>query len=187
MGMIVGVTGRRGAGKSEAARLLRERGFEIVAMGAILRQMMVDRGIEPEEHNLRAFILDVRAELGEEVLAIETLEKINRMRSPKVAIIGIRTPAEINFFKRQFGNNLVTIAVMADDKTRFDRVRMRGRADDPRTRNEFMEYKNKIESKLQSESFQGRGKPYNKDNASKESVMGRLTINNPKFLYRLLW
>ena len=49
--MNITITGNLGSGKSSIAKLLKEKGYEIVSTGQIFRQLAMDKGVSVEEFN----------------------------------------------------------------------------------------------------------------------------------------
>ncbi len=54
-----------------------------------------------------------------------------------MVIDGTRGPDEIHAFKKAFGEDLVVVALHSAEKTRFARLKGRGRPDSPSTLEEF--------------------------------------------------
>jgi cytidylate kinase len=49
--MNITITGNLGSGKSSVAKILREKGYEIISTGNIFRQLAMDKGLSVEEFN----------------------------------------------------------------------------------------------------------------------------------------
>ena len=58
--------------------------------------------------------------------------------APIVVIEGVRSPAEVGLFRRYFGR-VALVAIHASPRTRYLRLLKRGRQDDPRTWDEFVQ------------------------------------------------
>ena len=54
-----------------------------------------------------------------------------------ILVDGIRSPYEIEMFKENF-DNFSSVSVFASAKTRFERLVLRGRADDPENYDDFL-------------------------------------------------
>lgn len=135
--MIIGLTGMPGAGKSEAARLLEERGFRIVEMGNVVRSLMYEEGIAVTNESFRAFASELRQKHGQTFVAQEIVKKLaNTEDHEMVCIAGIRSTGEIDYFKSKL-NNIKVIAIVAPKETRFFRLKSRGRTDDPKSIGDF--------------------------------------------------
>ena len=136
--VLVGLTGMPGSGKATARELLREMGYATVVMGDVVREETKRRNLEPTPENIGVVMLRLREEEGPEVVAKRCIPKIEAERANVVVVDGIRSPEEVNEFKRHFPNfNL--IAVHASPQTRFQRLFRRRRSDDPKNWRTFRE------------------------------------------------
>ncbi|MFQ6095216.1 MAG: AAA family ATPase [Candidatus Bathyarchaeia archaeon] len=129
--IVIGVAGMPGAGKATAEELFREKGYPIIVMGDEVREEAKRRNLEPTPQNLGKVMLQIRAEEGPAVLAKRCIPKIKAAKSEIVVVDGIRSPHEVDEFKRAF-KDFVLIAIHASPKTRFKRLLRRSRSDDPR-------------------------------------------------------
>ena len=126
--LIVGLTGMPGAGKSVVVEVAKEKGFDIVVMGDIVREEAVKRHLEPSPENLGRIMLDLREKEGNSVIARRCVSKIEKARERKVIVDGIRSLSEVEEFKKHFPN-FTLIAVHASPETRFKRLFLRQRSD----------------------------------------------------------
>jgi len=126
-----------GSGKSLVAEVARELGFDVVVMGDAVRREARRRGLEPTGENLRRLMKILRAERGPAVVA-ELCFPLVDASGPLVLVDGIRSLDEVEAFRRRYGR-AVLVAVHASPRTRFERLRARGRRDDPRSWEEFRE------------------------------------------------
>lgn len=129
---LIGLTGTNGAGKSEVAAILRERGYAYVSLSDELRVELKKKGVEPTRDNLIAAGNALRRRFGPDILARRVMKKI---AGPTV-IDSIRTAREVAFFRRQKG--FVLVAVDAPVRLRFLRVHRRGRPESAATLAEFI-------------------------------------------------
>lgn len=133
---VLGIVGMPGSGKAVARKIAEKMGYVTVIMGDIVREEAKRRGVEPTPENLGLIMLELREEFGPEVVAKRIVEKIKQLKGEVIVIDGIRSLDEIEFFKR-FYPNLKVIAIHSSPKTRFKRLRMRKRRDDPKDWSEF--------------------------------------------------
>ena len=126
MGIIIGLTGRIGAGKSIVSGWLRQKGFAYYRLSDIVREEAGKKGIPIVRQVLQDIGDDLRKKNGDGILAERILEKIS---GDKVVIDSIRNPGEVEVLKRNPEFKLV--AVDADPKIRFERVKERSRESDP--------------------------------------------------------
>lgn len=127
---VVGVTGMPGCGKTTLARMAEALGFKVVAMGDLVRAEAEKRGLKPDGETLRRLMVQLRAERGEDVLARLTVENVRRLKAERVLIDGVRSPAELEYFRKHFPD-FKLIAVHTPQKLRFERLTGRRRSDDP--------------------------------------------------------
>ena len=145
--MILCITGRSGAGKTELSRILEKIGFHIIEMGAIIKSEMEKEGIAPTPKNTKEFMLMIRELKGEDIIAQKITEKILSQKEENTAIIGVRSLKELEYFKKNI-KNIKTLAVISSQEKRFSRLNKRGRSDDPKTLFEFINYKENNETKV---------------------------------------
>jgi len=131
------VTGMAGSGKTTLARLLREKGYRIITMGDVIRHEVRMRNQEPTPENLGRMAEAIRRTGGDAAVARKCVPLIIGEPSSKVAIDGIRSLEEVEVFKEAF--KTVLIAVHASPETRYQRLKKRGRSDDPPNRQVFRE------------------------------------------------
>ncbi len=133
---VVGITGPPGAGKTEVARVAQQLGFGYIRMGDVVIEEVRRRGLAVTEENVGKVANELRKS-GADAIARLCLPKARRME--KVVIDGIRGVSEVELFRREFGNSFKLIAVWARQGTRFRRVCGRGREDDARDWERFLQ------------------------------------------------
>jgi len=138
MKRIIGLVGMPGAGKSIIAKVAKELGVPVVVMGDVVREEAASRGIKPTPENLGRLMIALREAEGPGVIARRCFPKIDSYENPAVLIDGIRSLAEVEEYKKRYGK-VVILAVHASPKTRFERLKRRGRADDPKDWKTFRE------------------------------------------------
>lgn len=141
--MIIGLTGKNGAGKGEAAKVLQEAGFIYFSLSDVLREELKKRGLEINRDNLIETGNSLRTSGGAGVLAEKVLEKFDPEKN--YIVDSIRNPAEVVSLRRR--KDFALVKVVAEAKLRFERMKARKRENDPVTYDEFM----RIE-KLEEES-----------------------------------
>lgn len=132
------VTGMPGSGKTSISNFAKEKGFGTISMGDIIRYIAIQEGLEPTKRNLGLIAERVRRENGEAAVAYRCIEKMNNKKSYIVVIDGIRSLEEVEAFREAYGD-AVLVAVHASPLTRFNRLRERGREDDPVEWETFLE------------------------------------------------
>jgi dephospho-CoA kinase len=136
--LVVGLGGMPGSGKSLVVETAREIGYDIVAMGDVVREQTRLRGLEPTPQNVGAVMLALRAESGNYVIAQKCIPKIEEQKSRRVLIDGLRSIPEADIFKAHFAL-FTLVSVHAPPQIRFERLKRRGRSDDPTTYEGFEE------------------------------------------------
>jgi len=107
-------------------------------MGDVIRDEAKRRKLEPTPENIGYVMLKLREEEGPTVVAERCIPKIKDAKDNVVVVDGIRSLHEVEEFKRHFPK-FILIAIHASPETRFMRLFERGRSDDPRTREIFIE------------------------------------------------
>ena len=134
---VLGVTGMPGSGKSIFLDTAIEKSAIVVSMGDIIREKAAERG---EDTGTTA--RKIREEFGQYIVSELTVERIKEILKEDnganfILVDGIRSPYEIEMFKENF-DNFSSVSVFASAKTRFERLVLRGRADDPETYDDFL-------------------------------------------------
>jgi dephospho-CoA kinase len=136
--LVVGLGGMPGSGKSLVVEVAHELGYDIITMGDVVREQTRIAGLEPTPANIGKVMLDLRAKEGQYVIAKKCIPKIVSQTSNRVLIDGLRSLFEADIFKEHFAN-FTLVAVHAPPKMRFERLKIRGRSDDPHNYEVFHE------------------------------------------------
>ncbi|MFA7398435.1 MAG: flagellar hook-basal body complex protein FliE [Crenarchaeota archaeon] len=128
--LVVGLGGMPGSGKSIVVETARELGYAIVTMGDVVREQTRLAGLEPTPANVGKVMLELRAKEGQYVIAKKCIPKIKMQPNNRVLIDGLRSLFEAEIFKKQF-TNFTLVSVHAPPQIRFERLKIRGRSDDP--------------------------------------------------------
>ena len=126
---IILITGMPGSGKTTLTSFAGEKGYYIVTMGDVIRDLAEEMGLEPTQENLGHVAREIRREEGPEAVARECAYKLRDMEG-KLVVDGIRSLEEVEAFKETL-DDAVLIAVHASPRTRFLRLRDRYRSDRP--------------------------------------------------------
>ncbi|TLZ47003.1 MAG: flagellar hook-basal body complex protein FliE [Methanobacteriota archaeon] len=124
---VVCLTGMPGCGKEEALAVAQSLGFSIIRMGDVVREEANRRGLPITDAAVGGMANAERQTHGLGVWAERTLPRI---RGDRVFVDGLRGRAELEVFRKAFGDDLVVVAVHASPKTRYDRMLRRQRRDD---------------------------------------------------------
>ncbi len=128
--IVVGLTGMPGSGKSLVVAVALLEGYDVVVMGDVVREETEKRGLELNPKNIGKVMLELRESYGASVVADKCISKIEKEKSEKVIVDGIRSLREVDAFKKHFPK-FSLIAVHSSSETRFSRLYRRRRSDDP--------------------------------------------------------
>ncbi len=129
---VIAFVGYPLSGKSTAAQVAREMGIPVVVMGDVVREEAAKRGLELTDENLGKVASELREKEGMDAIARRCIPKIREeaRKSGIVVVDGIRGIAEIEKFKKAFGDDFILIAIESPLEVRFERAKMRKRSDD---------------------------------------------------------
>lgn len=130
MKKIVAITGMAGAGKALTSDVAREMGCAVLVCGDVVREETRRRGLPLTPENLGNVMLRMREEEGPNVVAKRLTQQVAEEDAQVVVVEGVRSLEEIAELRKSFGA-VTIVAVHASPATRFDRLRTRGRSDDP--------------------------------------------------------
>lgn len=135
--LIICFTGMPGAGKSAAANLVEELGYEVVNMGKAVREETAKRGLSMSDKDVGSVMLEIRREKGMSAVAHLILPKIISSKKGIVFVDGVRNLEEIELFK-EIGQVRVLL-IHTSPKIRFKFLQNRGRKDAPKDWKPFIE------------------------------------------------
>ncbi|MFZ3170062.1 MAG: dephospho-CoA kinase [Candidatus Methanoperedens sp.] len=127
---LIAFVGMPASGKSEAAAIAKKLGIPVVNMGDVVREETAKRGLPPTDENIGGTGTSLRREEGMDVIAKRCVPKIRLIKTPVIVVDGTRNINEIEYFKKEFGNDFILIAIHTPFEMRFERVRKRARCDD---------------------------------------------------------
>ncbi len=132
--VVIGLTGRNCGGKDSVADVLKGLGFERHSLSDALREELRSRGTPIDRPALIALGRELREQEGPAVLA----ERMKRMiRTQRVVLVSVRSPAEVESLRGLDG--FVLLEVAAPVEVRFRRERTRRRESAVRDLREFMD------------------------------------------------
>jgi predicted RNA binding protein with dsRBD fold (UPF0201 family)/cytidylate kinase len=118
------------SGKSTASKIARDLGIPVVVMGDVIREEVRRRGLELNDENAGKIANELREKEGMDAIAKRCIPKIRDLRSRVVVVDGIRGIAEVERFKREFGDDFFLIGILSSPQKRFERAKKRGREDE---------------------------------------------------------
>jgi len=123
---IAAIVGMPGAGKSEVASFLVERGFSYIHFGDVTQAELKRRGLAVNEGNERTVREQIRAEHGMAAYAVLNLPRIQEaLGRHNVVVDGLYSWEEYLVLKGRFGDLLIVVAVTASPATRQTRLATR--------------------------------------------------------------
>ena len=134
--VVILLAGMPGAGKEEFLKIAKEKEYDVVGMGDVVREQAELAEISKKDISIGEFATRERNEHHYGIWADRTLSRISEK---KTVIDGIRSTEEVNIFRSELEKDAPIVAIHASPKTRFDRLRDREREDAPQTRKEFHE------------------------------------------------
>ena len=128
--IIIGIVGEIAAGKGTAAEYLKDKyGAAIFKFSTSMRDVAARMYLEPTRENIQKVSTVLRAGFGEDIFAKVMANDAARSDSEMIITDGIRRPNDIVELAKLPGFHLV--AIIAEENTRFDRVKARNEnADD---------------------------------------------------------
>ncbi len=134
--LVFAFVGAPAAGKTEAASVAKELGIPVITMGEVIREELRKRGLPLNDKNAGRIANELRAREGMDAIAKRCIPRIKARKksagkNQKVVVVdGVRGMAEVEAFKKEFGNDFVLVRVDAPLSLRYERIRSRGRGDD---------------------------------------------------------
>ena len=123
---IIAIVGMCGAGKSQVADYLVEKGFAYLRFGQLTLDICKAQGLsgEAEEKKIRE---GLRAEHGMAAFAILNIPKINELlqTSGHVVVDGLYSWSEYKVLKEKYADDLKVLAVYAPPELRYERLSSR--------------------------------------------------------------
>jgi len=135
--LLILITGMAGSGKTTLSDMLREKGYTIFTMGDVIRHEVRMRNQPPTPENLGKMAEQIRKTGGDAAVARKCIPLIIGEPNNKAALDGVRSLDELYAFQEAFDTFLV--AVHASPESRYQRLKSRGRSDDPSNRQVFRE------------------------------------------------
>lgn len=140
--IVIGVVGKQNSGKDTLVRYLQEtRGFHKLSTGGIIRDLADREGVARTRDKLQDVAAELISRRGEDYLADVLLRRMDEHASDRVAITGLRTPADVQALRRRMGDAFTLVRVSTQNpKARFQRAETRGETRDADTYEEFLEH-----------------------------------------------
>ncbi|GIU69328.1 MAG: hypothetical protein KatS3mg002_0564 [Candidatus Woesearchaeota archaeon] len=125
--LVIGITGTIASGKDVVASILKEKGFQVISLGEIIRDELSSKGIPITRKSQQDLGNQLRKEFGGQILAEKALKKFQSYSTPLV-INGIRNVDEIKYLRENADFHL--IGIDAPLEIRWERLKKRNRDSD---------------------------------------------------------
>jgi dephospho-CoA kinase len=120
---VVAIVGMVGSGKSEVARLFRDRGFAVVRFGEITDEALKQQGLPLNEENERPTRERIRKEHGMAAYAKLSVPHIDAaLKTSNVVVDGLYSWEEYVFLKEYYGDRFILVAVWTSPRERYARL-----------------------------------------------------------------
>lgn len=123
---VVSIVGMSGSGKSEVARVFKDKGFTSVRFGDVTDEVLKEKGLELTEENERPIREAFRKKHGMPAYAILNLPRIEAaLKKSDVVVDGLYSWEEYTYLKTHYGEDFKVVTVWASPKTRYTRLSSR--------------------------------------------------------------
>lgn len=126
-GMIIGLVGMCGSGKSEAASFFLKKNVPVVRFGDATEIEIKKRGLQINPQNEKMVREELRKNLGMDAFAKVNEPRIKEAlkKSEHVVIDGLYSWEEYLYLKKSFSDDLVLLHIYSSPKTRQKRLAIR--------------------------------------------------------------
>jgi dephospho-CoA kinase len=140
--LVLAFVGAPAAGKTEAASVAKKMGIPVITMGEVIREELRKRGLPLSDENAGRVANELREKEGMDAIAkrcVPLIKDVEEKKAERTVIVidGIRGIAEVETFKKEFGDDFVLVRVDAPLQLRYKRIKSRGRGDDLLSVDEF--------------------------------------------------
>ena len=126
MNKLYAIVGMCGSGKSVVCDYLESLGYTKIYFGGVVIQEVKKRGLEINPENEKLVREDLRKQYGMGAMAEVLLPEIeDAYKHGNVVLDGLYSWDELIILKNKFKENLETLAVITDKKTRYARLAQR--------------------------------------------------------------
>lgn len=129
---VYGITGLIGSGKDESTRVFERHGYQHISLSDCLRNELTKNKIPITRENLIDYANQLRKKNPSQLAEIAA----KKVKSNLVVFSSIRNVAEVDFFRLKFAG-FKMIKIESSEEMRFERLKKRGRENEPKTLAEF--------------------------------------------------
>lgn len=127
MARIIAIVGMPGSGKSLVAKFLNNNDFPVIYFGEIIIREVQNRALPITPSNEQIVREEIRKKHGMDVCAQKALPLIkNKLLERQLIIIdGLYSFSEYKILKKEFGDELLVLAIFTPRATRYERLAFR--------------------------------------------------------------
>jgi len=133
---VIAICGLPGSGKTTAIKAIEDLGI-VITMGDVIRSEAKKRNLDPSGSNVGKIAKELREKGGPAIIAKKCVDLIKKKTEEIIFVDGIRSLSEVNIFRKSW--KFPIIAIIVDEKKRFNRLFERGRSDDPKSLKDLKE------------------------------------------------
>lgn len=124
--MVIGFVSKGGCGKDACTKYLAEKhGAKEIVMSAFIGRALDLFYIHKDRVSVSWFIRVLRGRFGKGILARSVIREIEKGGFPIYVLSGVRIKREVEILRQYFGNKFLLVDIFCDDKTRFERIKLR--------------------------------------------------------------
>jgi dephospho-CoA kinase len=124
MKLIIGIVGPIAAGKTTVADYLKQtHGAVTFRFSTMLRDVADRLYLEKNRQNLQVLSTTLRNSFGDDLMSNVIAKDVAHADADMIVVEGIRRPSDVHFLKKL--DHFYTIAINADEQTRYDRITSR--------------------------------------------------------------
>lgn len=136
---VIGITGPNGSGKTTTAEYLYDKyGFEVLSIGDLIREEVLEQGKELTAKNLDEVAIQAVRKNGDSFWIRKLIDRISGKKCDGLVIDGIRRKFEMQFLKTRF-EDIFLVMIQTLPEIRFKRMKKSNEPDDPKTVEEFVD------------------------------------------------
>lgn len=125
-----------GSGKSLISKAALTLNIPVYSCGDVIREEAIKKRLPLTHESLSKIMIEIREENGLGAVIKKLIPKLEKEENEVIVVEGIRSRAEVEELKNHF-KSVKVLAVHSPPEVRFERLKMRGREDDPKTYMEF--------------------------------------------------
>ncbi|MEM2902590.1 MAG: AAA family ATPase [Candidatus Bathyarchaeia archaeon] len=132
---VLALAGMPGSGKGVFSEAASSLGVPVYVCGDVVRDEAVKMGLPVNRVSMRRLMFELRSLEGSAAVVKRLMPKLGGEQSRIMVVEGVRSLSEVEELRKVF--HVLVCAVHASPDVRFKRLASRGRADDPRSVEEF--------------------------------------------------